>query len=196
MAKTIERDPSQPFSRPFLVEELLRRPDEPLVIKAEAAELRALAEADDIPGIAALQASFKVSKVGRYIHVTGEVRAQVTQTCVVSLEPFDSDIKEPVEVRFVSAPPVASPPRMKGAVKSRRRGAMEMEPPPPAAESEEDPPDVIVDGRIDLGALAAEFLAMGLDPYPRKPGVAFASAEPEPEVDSPFAALENLRKPG
>ena len=38
----------------------------------------------------------------------------------------------------------------------------------------EDAPDPIVDGKIDLGALAAEFLALGLDPYPRKPGVAFA----------------------
>ena len=30
--------------------------------------------------------------------------------------------------------------------------------------------------QIDLGALAAEFLALGLDPYPRKPGVAFDGA--------------------
>ncbi len=37
-----------------------------------------------------------------------------------------------------------------------------------------DPPDPIVNGRIDLGQLAAEFLALGLDPYPRKPGVEFA----------------------
>ncbi len=36
----------------------------------------------------------------------------------------------------------------------------------------EDPPDPIIDGKIDLGALAAEFFALGLDPYPRKPGVA------------------------
>ena len=31
-----------------------------------------------------------------------------------------------------------------------------------------------MNGRIDLGQLAAEFLALGLDPYPRKPGVEFA----------------------
>ena len=35
----------------------------------------------------------------------------------------------------------------------------------------EDAPDPIVDGKIDLGALAAEFMILGLDPYPRKPGV-------------------------
>ena len=36
---------------------------------------------------------------------------------------------------------------------------------------DEDEPDPIIDGKIDLGALAAEFFALGLDPYPRKPGV-------------------------
>ena len=37
----------------------------------------------------------------------------------------------------------------------------------------EDPPEPIVNGAIDLGALAAEFLMLGLDPYPRKPGAVF-----------------------
>ena len=36
-----------------------------------------------------------------------------------------------------------------------------------------DIPDPIVGGRIDFGVLTAEFLALGLDPYPRKPGMAF-----------------------
>ena len=31
----------------------------------------------------------------------------------------------------------------------------------------------VIDGKIDLGALAAEFFALGLDPYPRKPGAIF-----------------------
>ena len=58
----------------------------------------------------------------------------------------------------------------------------------------EDPPDPIVDGKIDLGALAAEFLALGLDPYPRKPGVAFDPPEPQGGRDSPFAALAEPKK--
>ena len=36
--------------------------------------------------------------------------------------------------------------------------------------ADEDEPDPIIDGKIDLGALTAEFFALGLDPYPRKPG--------------------------
>ena len=43
-------------------------------------------------------------------------------------------------------------------------------------------------------ALAAEFFALGLDPYPRKPGVAFEQP-PEPESEAtPFATLKD-RKP-
>ena len=52
----------------------------------------------------------------------------------------------------------------------------------------------LVDGKIDLGALAIEFLILGLDPYPRKPGAIFqppADAQPD---EGPFAALGVLKK--
>jgi hypothetical protein len=59
-----------------------------------------------------------------------------------------------------------------------------------------DPPDPIVNGRIDLGALASEFLALGLDPYPRKPGVEFKSLTEDADDarPSPFAVLGKLKK--
>ncbi|MGB7247021.1 MAG: DUF177 domain-containing protein, partial [Methylovirgula sp.] len=58
---------------------------------------------------------------------------------------------------------------------------------------ERDPPDAIVDGMIDVGALAAEFLALGLDPYPKKPGVEFAPVTvPEESAGRPFDALKKL----
>ena len=44
-----------------------------------------------------------------------------------------------------------------------------------------------------LGALTAEFFALGLDPYPRKPGVEFAAPAEEAAPDSPFAALAGRR---
>ena len=45
--------------------------------------------------------------------------------------------------------------------------------------ADEDDPDPVIDGKIDLGALAAEFFALGLDPYPRKPGVEFVAPAEE-----------------
>ena len=54
-------------------------------------------------------------------------------------------------------------------------------------------PDPIVGGRIDFGALTAEFLALGLDPYPRKPGVSFEAVQAG-EDPRPFDALRKLQE--
>jgi hypothetical protein len=59
----------------------------------------------------------------------------------------------------------------------------------------DEPPDEITDGQIDLGALAAEFLMLGLDPYPRKPGADFSFEGDGQDRESPFGALRAL-KPG
>ena len=57
---------------------------------------------------------------------------------------------------------------------------------------EDDLPDPIVNGRIDIGAVTAEFLALGLDPYPRKPEVDFAYQE-DSGRENPFAALARIK---
>lgn len=193
-----------PFSRPFSVDELLRRPDEPIKVSAEPDEREALARADDIPAIGALEGEFKVARQGRFVRVTGQVRARVTQECVVTLEPFETEVVEAVDVRFADAPAAPGSDARSGGPSermSRRRAsqaqqARKAEPAPvfPTHE-EEDPPDPIIGGRIDLGALAAEFMALGLDPWPRKPGVEFTPVEEEGEAaESPFARLARLKK--
>ena len=53
--------------------------------------------------------------------------------------------------------------------------------------NEEEPPEPIVDGTIDLGGVTLEFLALALDPYPRKPGVEFTEPAPETPAGVPFA---------
>ena len=155
----------EPFVRSLRVESIPSDGIEQM-IEASEAERAALAERDRLAAIGRLTAKFALSRVGRgIIRVRGEVHAEVTQICVVSLEPFDVVLDEPVDVRF--AAPVGE--------SASRRG-----PPVTAAEAEsfapgdEDQPDPIVDGGIDLGALAAEFMILGLDPYPRKPGADFA----------------------
>ena len=69
-------------------------------------------------------------------------------------------------------------------------------------DADSDPPDAIVNGAIDLGALAVEFLTLALDPYPRKPGAEFAASDGAGLADhgdqdsgNPFAALAKLRTP-
>jgi hypothetical protein len=149
------------FSRPVRVDAL---PKDGLqqVIEANPAERAALAKLNDLPSIARLTADLRLTRAGRgAVRVRGEVYAEVTQTCVVTLEPIEAIVKETVDVRF------AEP------AQEHKRGNLDA---PGVAElvdlDSEDPPDAIENGRIDLGALAAEFLALGLDPYPRKPGAA------------------------
>jgi hypothetical protein len=171
-----------PFFRPVRAESV---PEGGLEhgIEASEAERQALAKLNGLPAIARLTAKFALYRAGRgIIRVRGDVHAEVTQTCVVSLEPFDVVLTEPVDVRFA---PLAGE-------SSNRRG-----PPIAPAEAgafaigEEDEPDPIVDGRIDLGALAAEFMILGLDPYPRKPGVDFDLPPAEKEkLDASTAQLK------
>jgi hypothetical protein len=58
-----------------------------------------------------------------------------------------------------------------------------------------DVPEVLVGGGIDLGAIATEFLILGLDPYPRKPDAALFQGSPVGEdAAHPFAPLAALKK--
>jgi hypothetical protein len=127
-----------------------------------------------------LEASFDVTRRGADgLHVAGFVSATVGQDCVVTLEPLTNEIKEKVDLHFM--------PRRAAL---RQEGDSESEP----REPKWDDPEPLVDGAIDLGGIATEFLILGLDPYPRKPGAVFeppAAGEPE---EGPFAALAKLTK--
>ena len=156
-------------------------------VEADAAERAALAREFDVPAIARLSGAYRIRPASRgQVVVRGAARARLTRLCVVTLEPFETDIEEPVDVVF--APDSARPAR--GHVTTGRVPDEETD---LAALAAPDPPDPIVDGRIDLGALTAEFVALGLDPYPRKPGVEFAGGDDAAAPESPFAALAGRR---
>ncbi|HXE25182.1 MAG TPA: DUF177 domain-containing protein [Roseiarcus sp.] len=171
-----------PFSRLARVDALPRE-GQSVTIEASPAEREALASFLGLPAIAVLTATLRLEPQGRGgARVAGSVHGECTQTCVVSLEPMPATVDEAVDVVF--APRAAAGPRSPGP---RETLTVSLE--------DEDEPDPVIDGKIDLGALAAEFFALGLDPYPRKPGAVFEpGAEPGP-IDSPFAALAHRNKP-
>jgi hypothetical protein len=174
--------PSEPLSRPIAVD-ALPRDGQVVRIEADAAERAALAALNGLPEIASFAARLDVKRASRgAVRVTGAVRAKLTQVCVVSLEPFETTVEEPIDVRFAPAAGERAPHRRSGD-----EGAFSI--------GDEDEPDRIVDGRIDLGALAAELFALALDPYPRKPGVAFGPMAVESAPASPFAGLKGAAGP-
>jgi uncharacterized metal-binding protein YceD (DUF177 family) len=142
-------------------------------------ERASLAAAFGLDGIDSLAGRFLVVRRGRSVTVTGRVTAAVRQISVVSLEPFPATVDEAVNVKFVDDPQQD----MDDGEDRRDQQAVL------------DAPDPIIDGRIDLGQLTAEFLALGLDPYPRQPGETFSYAESDAGEDSPFAALKRLGQP-
>ena len=88
------------FSRTVRVEAVLKD-GLTRTIEADPAERAALAELNRLPGVAKLTATFTLRRAGRAgVRVSGVVHAEVTQTCVVSLEPFPATLDESVDVRF------------------------------------------------------------------------------------------------
>ena len=144
-------------------------------------EIRAaLAAPVGVDAIERLTATFDLSRRGEGLHVRGEVRAMVRQTCVVTLEPVTNTVAEAVDIDFSPSRDIAA---AAGDEETHLlRAADEAEP--------------LVGDAADLGLLATEFLILGVDPYPRKPGVAF-DAPKAAAVDaaaSPFAALAGWKK--
>ena len=145
-------------------------------VHASKAECAALADACGLVSVHDFTASFHVQKQdGTRIKVTGRLSARVTQTCVVSLDPFETLVHADIEVDFAHLDQVS------GAAGTAFHGG-------------DDPPDPIINGKIDLGALAEEFLILNLDLHPRKPGVVFEGLDgaPEPmDENSPFTVLRH-----
>jgi len=177
----VTADDTDPWRVPIVVAQI---PDTGLHrdVEADAAARKAMAEVAGLREVFSVRASFDVTpkRDGRF-QVTGHVRARIGQTCVVTLDPIESDIDEPIDLMF--APPEQIP-----ALADLVDEDVESEAEIP------DPPEPIVGGVIDLGRLATDALFLGVDPYPRKPGAIFepqvTAADPE---DHPFAALKALK---
>jgi hypothetical protein len=126
-----------------------------------------------------LQAHFHVTRRGKGgLHVAGLVSATVGQNCVVTLEPLVNEVEEAVDLLFLP----------------RRAPAPEEDDETEPRDVKWNDPEPLVDGVVDLGALATEFLILGLDPYPRKPGAVFEPPPDQTPTGGPFAALAKLAK--
>jgi uncharacterized metal-binding protein YceD (DUF177 family) len=150
-----------------------------LDLVADEATRAILADLAGIRALPRLEAAFDVVRQGEGLKVTGELAASVEQTCVVTLEPMTSELREPIDLAYV-------PDRTgKGAEPTED----EIDP------VAEDEPETLVDGIADLGAAATEFLLLAIEPHPRKPGAVFEAPKSEDAGGHPFAALAALKKP-
>jgi uncharacterized metal-binding protein YceD (DUF177 family) len=161
----------QPWSVPVALDDIAEI-GQHFDLVAEGTTRAAVARTAGLRELPRLEASFDVTRHGAGgLHVAGKVSATVGQTCVVTLEPLVNDLEEAVDLIFLP-----------GA------GGAEQ----PKAEVR-DGPEPLVDGKVDLGAIATEFLMLGLDPYPRRPDAVFQPPPDEEPDPGPFAALATLK---
>ncbi len=155
--------PPPPFSRPY---EALSVPNGGRYIKLAASdeECAAIARAFKLLAVRALALEGTLAPVagGPILRLTARLTAEVEQACVVTLDPVPQTLDEPVSWMFGPG----EDDRLAGAKEIH----LEVE--------DDDPPDPIEHGMVDLGVVATEVLALGLDPFPRAPGARF---DPPPE---------------
>lgn len=147
--------------------------------EASVAECEAVARALELVACRRLAARYKITPRGdgRY-RLSGALQAEVTQTCVVSLEPVVNTVEESFAADFWPEEDLPEP----------SGGELDIE--------DEVEPEPIVNGVIPAGRIVFECLAAALDPFPRKPGATLDwQAPPAPAGgESPFAVLARIKE--
>ena len=147
--------------------------------RATADELVALAKRYKLEAVVSFSVEAEISawrKKG--IEATGSVKALVRQNCVVTLDAFEQVIEETFNTLFLPAHMIKE-----------------------SEDPEEDLPEALNEGIANIGELAVQVLALGIDPHPRKPEAKFHYQESDEDdqqdqADNPFLALKGLHDKG
>ena len=162
-------------------------------IGADAAERAALVRRFDLLGLARLEARVTLRRTprgamgGSMLRLAGHLSADITQACVITLEPVESRIEHDFAVLYGDEEESAA----------AGKGGEGREITIDAAREEAVEP--LPDGSLDIGEAVAQEFGLALNPYPHAAGAALESL-PAPEAGAPaavnpFAALAKLRKP-
>jgi uncharacterized metal-binding protein YceD (DUF177 family) len=145
------------------------------VLEPDEAGRRAIARWLDLQAVDAFSAELTLAPAETGWLLNGRIKAQVTQSCGLTLAPLPASVDETFAVRLVEAD-------------APEEGEVEVS-------LEDDGADVIENGQVDLGHHAVEQLSLALDPFPRAPGAEFVQPEETAEI-SPFAVLKGLKTGG
>lgn len=127
-----------------------------------------------------LSVEYQIKPAGRDRYaLTGRLAAEITQSCVVTLDPVPAKLDEPLDCKFV-------PPAMMPDSQEEEQEVLTIEDFEP-----------IENGWIDVGRIVFEVVASGLDPYPRRGDAEWEADLGDDGADrkaGPFAALAELKK--
>lgn len=167
-------------------------------IVASDEECKDLARRLRIISVTGLEADMTMQRVPdrNIIHVTGRLKAQVTQSCVITNEPVTEAIEEIFESWHDDEEQVIS---LDKAKRDRLSMMVDSELPMP---DDQDDPEPVIDGQIDLGELATQHLSLAITPYPRAVGATHSQTDEgnwqvlaggATERPNPFAALKDWK---
>jgi uncharacterized metal-binding protein YceD (DUF177 family) len=181
------KDDSQPaFSYPVKVGHISANAVS-VQLSANERERAALAKLWGVRDVLSLSAELQIARWKKDgVKIKGRVKAKIVQACVVTLEPVEAELDEPVEAIFV---PEGS--RL-ARIAANDSGEMILDPDGP------DLPDMFSGDTIDVGVTVTEHAALAIDPYPRKQGASFGerieSSEKDDVRPNPFAVLKDWKK--
>lgn len=164
-----------PWSVPVAAAEAARGLD--LSLTADADARARIAAAFGLEALERFDAQVRLDPWLDGLRLRADWTARVVYACGLTLESFPADLAGRVDLRLL---PEGSP----HAADSDADVLGDPDAP--------DPPETYAGDRIDVGDLLAQHLSVEIDPFPRKPGAAFAPP-PEPDEPSPFAALAALK---
>lgn len=186
--------PAPEFSLVVSLDDIPASGSLPVKGKADEAVLGAIANRLGVLALSGLSMEAVVHKARSQttsspaMRVEGTVSARVQQRCVVTLDLFWSDIEEPFSVLCSPDEP--------DELEIGEDGDYDLA----ALLEEEDIEPLNEDGSCDIGELAVQYLALGIDPNPRAPGVElpddFVVDEDAGETEklNPFAVLAKLKQ--
>jgi hypothetical protein len=147
----------------------------PVVIEADAAQRAALAEAHGLLSVEAYRAELLVASWKRNgVKVSGRVEAEITQACIVTLDPVEAHIDEPVEALLLPEDSKLGRQGFEGG------GEILLDADGP------DSPETFSGDTIDVGALAEQFFGLAINPYPRKSGASLDAGGETETVENEF----------
>ena len=136
----------------------------PVLVDADARQREALAAAHGLVSVERFHAELLVAPWKRNgVRVSGRVEADITQECIVTLDPLPAKVEEAVEGLFLPEDSKL------GRLGFEAGGEIHIDAEGP------DSPETFSGDTIDVGALAEQFFSLAIDPYPRKPGATLAS---------------------
>ncbi|RWM06251.1 MAG: DUF177 domain-containing protein [Mesorhizobium sp.] len=168
---------AEPQSPVSFVANVARLPQKglPVLIEADERQRAALAAEYDLLSVERYRAELLVASWKRNgVKVSGRVEADITQSCIVTLDPVAAHIDEPVEALFLPEQSKLGREGFEGG------GEIVLDADGP------DSPETFSGDTIDVGALAEQFFGLAIDPYPRKTGASLDTAGDDPSEESEF----------